>query len=78
MVYDSPEKLAKGEMTELPSHHYIYAFWPKPFFQEYFAKFGLYVTMGLFDFPEDNTLNKVFPEIKTSKVRDIVGAWAGK
>ncbi|KAK5057873.1 hypothetical protein LTR84_011874 [Exophiala bonariae] len=78
VAYDSPEKLAKGEMTELPSHRYIYPFWPKPMFQEYFAKFGLYVTKGLFDFPEDKTLNKAFPDIKTSKVRDIVGAWAGK
>ncbi|KIX93964.1 uncharacterized protein Z520_10301 [Fonsecaea multimorphosa CBS 102226] len=78
VAYDSAEKLASGEMTELPSHPAIYPFWPKPYFQQYFSKFGLYVMKGLFNFPEDATLNKKFPEIKPTTVREMLGVWVGK
>lgn len=78
MAYDGTEKLERGEMTELPSHPAIYPFWPKEVFQQYFAKFGLYVTKGLFDFPEDKCLNKQFPEIKPTTVREMLSVWVGK
>jgi hypothetical protein len=65
-------------MTELPSHPAVYPFFPKPMFQQYFSKFGLYVTAGLFDLPEDRSLNKKFPEIKPMTVREMLGAWVGK
>lgn len=78
MAYDPIETLLRGEMTELPSQMAVYPFVPKAFFQQYFSKFGLYATQGLFDFPEDECLNKKFPEIETMKVREMLGLWAGK
>ncbi|KEF62390.1 uncharacterized protein A1O9_00362 [Exophiala aquamarina CBS 119918] len=78
VTYDSVEKLERGDMTELPSHPAIYPFFPKQIFQQYFSMFALYVTIGLFDFPEEKTLNKEFPEIKTTTVRDMLQNWVGK
>jgi hypothetical protein len=78
VTYDSVEKLRKGEMTELPSHPYVYPFMPKEIFQLYFSHFGLYVTEGLFDFPEGETLNQKFPEIKPMTVREAISVWKGK
>ncbi len=78
VAYDSIEKLERGEITELPSNPAMYPFFPKQLFQQYFGRFGLYVTQGLFDFPEDQTLNKKFPEIKPTTVREMLGVWVGK
>ncbi|KAJ9614099.1 hypothetical protein H2200_002235 [Cladophialophora chaetospira] len=78
VAYDSPEKLEKGEITDLPFNEAIYPFFPKPMFQQYFGRFGLYVTQGLFDLPEEESLNKKFPDIKTTTVREVLSAWAGK
>ena len=78
MAYDSIEKLERGEITELPSHPAMYPFFPKPFVQQYFGKFGFYVTEGLFNFPKDKTLNKTFPEIKPTTVREMLSVWVGK
>ncbi|EXJ57237.1 hypothetical protein A1O7_07584 [Cladophialophora yegresii CBS 114405] len=78
VAYDSVEKLQKGEMTELPSHPAVYPFFPKPMFQQYFSKFALYVTMGLFDLPEDGSLNREFPDIKPTTVREMLSVWVGK
>lgn len=78
MAYDSIEKLERGEITELPSHPAVYPFFPKQVLQQYFGKFGLYGTAGLFDFPEDKSLNKKFPEIKPTTVREMLSVWVGK
>ncbi|KIW82787.1 hypothetical protein Z517_02030 [Fonsecaea pedrosoi CBS 271.37] len=78
VTYDSVEQLARGEITELPSHPAIYPYFPKPLFQQYFGKFGLYVTAGLFDFPHGTTLNNKFPDIKPTTVREMLSVWVGK
>ncbi len=78
MAYDSVEKLERGEITELPSNPAMYPLFPKQLLQQYFGKFGLYVTEGLFDFPEDKTPNKKFPEIKPATVREMLSVWDGK
>ncbi|ETI25726.1 hypothetical protein G647_02500 [Cladophialophora carrionii CBS 160.54] len=78
VAYDSVETLEKGEMTELPSHPAVYPFFPKPMFQQYFSKFALYVTLGLFDLPEDGSLNRKFPDIKPTTVREMLSVWVGK
>lgn len=78
VAYDSIEMLERGEITELPSQPAIYPFFPKQVLQQYFAKFGLYNAAGLFDFPEDKSLNKKFPEIKPTTIREMLSAWVGK
>jgi hypothetical protein len=78
VTYDSVEKLEKGEMTELPSHALAYSYVPKPVLQAKFALFGLYYISGLFHLPEERSLNKVFPQIKTKTVEEVVSAWKGK
>jgi hypothetical protein len=78
VTHDSVESLEKGEITELPSHLAAYAFLPKPVFQQYFGRFGLYVTLGLFDLPDEECLNKKFPDIKTTSVKEMLSVWVGK
>jgi hypothetical protein len=78
VTYDSLQKLKSGEVTELPSHHTAYPYFPKPILQSVFSKFGLYVIEGLFDMPEERSLNKRYPEIKTKTVRECISAWKGK
>jgi hypothetical protein len=76
-VYDSAEKLRKGEVTELPSHPYLYPYIPKPYISELFSKFGLWAIEGIMLFPQEGSLNEKFPEIKTMSVEEVVGAWKG-
>ncbi|KAL6887106.1 hypothetical protein GGI43DRAFT_267301 [Trichoderma evansii] len=78
VTYDDVEKLEKGEVTELPSHAMAYEFFPKPLLQQYFSKFGLYIMAGLFDMPTDKSLNAIFPEVKTTTVKEVLGLWKGK
>ncbi|KAF5008664.1 hypothetical protein FDECE_5076 [Fusarium decemcellulare] len=78
VAYDSVEKLNRGEMTELPSHTSVYSMIPKETIQGNFSKYSLYALDGLFDFPEENTLNAKFPEIKTMTMADMLGFWRGK
>lgn len=78
MTYDDVEKLEKGEMTELPFHRTIYERIPKPALQKRYASFGLYTVKGLMNLPKEKCLNKMFPKIKTTTVKDVVGAWKGK
>ena len=78
MTYDSVEKLKGGEMTELPAHHLAYSYIPKSALQAVFSQFGLYIVRGLFHLPEQKSLDKVFPEIKTKTVKEVINSWKGK
>lgn len=78
VTFDDVEKLEKGEVTELPSHTTVYGFFPKSLLQDYFSKFSLYIIAGLFDIPADKSLNKLFPEVKTTTVKDVLDLWKGK
>jgi hypothetical protein len=78
IAYDSIEKLRSGEITELPAHASAYSFIPKSLLYAIQSKFGLYVAYGMFDFPEEGSLNQLFPEIKTTTVEEIIGHWKGK
>ena len=78
IAYDSLEKLQSGEITELPSHVSAYSFVPKSVLHGIQSKFGLYVAHGMFDVPEEGSLNQLFPEIKTTTVEEIIGHWEGK
>ncbi|KAL1599467.1 hypothetical protein SLS60_007270 [Paraconiothyrium brasiliense] len=77
VAYDSIEKLCGGEITELPSHVSAYSFIPKSLLCSIQSKFGLYVANGMFDMPEEGSLNQIFPEIKTTTVEEIIGHWKG-
>ncbi|OPB42119.1 hypothetical protein A0O28_0032360 [Trichoderma guizhouense] len=78
VTYDSLEKLEKGEASELPANAAEYKHLPKHILQMYFSKFGQYIIAGLFDTPAEKSLNKVFPEVKTTTVEEVVGLWKGK
>ena len=75
VTYDTIEKLENGQMTELPFHTSVYAYLPKQVLQAKFAVFGLYYVNGLFYLPEERSLNKIFTNIKTKTVRDIISVW---
>lgn len=77
--YDGTEKLKSGEITELPSHIASYSFFPKEMLQPLYAAFGLLMATGRFNMPEEKTLNKKFPEIKTLKAKELLEqAWKSK
>ncbi|KAF2501481.1 NAD(P)-binding protein [Lophium mytilinum] len=78
VTYDSVEKLQRGEITELPSHPDSYEYFPKPDLAGLLAKFGLWVVNGLMYVPKEGSLNERFPEITTTTVKEVVGAWKGK
>jgi hypothetical protein len=75
VTYDSVENLQKGEVTELPSHVPAYEHIPKAFLQAFFSKFGLYIAKGLLDLPQENSLNKKFPDIKPLTVKEVLEFW---
>lgn len=77
VTYDSVEKLRKGEVTELPSHPYMYAYIPKPMLAGMLSKFGLWVVYGIVHGSPEGSLNEKFPEIKTTSVKEVIGAWKG-
>ncbi|KAF2625417.1 NAD(P)-binding protein [Macroventuria anomochaeta] len=77
ITYDSAEKLRNGEITELPSHPYLYEFFPKPLLAEILSKFGLWAVTGIMYYPTKGSLNEKFPEIKTMSIKAIIGAWKG-
>jgi hypothetical protein len=78
VVHDTVETLAQGQITELPSHHELYPYIPKPVLQGIFSQFGLLVIDGAFDLPEDKLLNNTFPNFKVRNVKDMLAVWTGK
>ncbi|KAK7417725.1 hypothetical protein QQX98_004381 [Neonectria punicea] len=79
VTYDSVEKLQSGEITELPGQVAAYSYFPKEWVQKLFSVFGYWVTEGVFDFPEEKALNKLFPDIKVTTVKDMLNqSWGGK
>jgi hypothetical protein len=78
VTFDSEEKLARNEITELPSHPYLYPYIPKPLLVGLLAKFGLWAVKGVMVVPHEGSLNERFPEVQTKSVQDVVGAWKGR
>ncbi|RFU78096.1 nmra-like family [Trichoderma arundinaceum] len=74
VTYDPAEKLAKGEVTELPSHKEELANSPFPeaLARQILALLGSWVVGGQFDIPVDKALNKRFPLIKPMGIRDVL------
>jgi hypothetical protein len=77
-TFDPLEKLARDEITEMPSHPYLYPYFPKPLLVGLLAKFGQWAVTGNMVVPHEGSLNEKFPEVKTKSVKDVVGAWKGK
>lgn len=78
MTLDPVEKLARGEITELPTHPHLYPYFPKPLLVGLLAKFGLWAVNGIMFVPHEGSLNEKFPEIKPKSVEEVVGFWKGK
>lgn len=57
----------------------MYAYYPKPALQMVVSSFAEFAAKGAFDITSEDTLNKKFPHIKPSSVKDILEAgWKGK
>jgi hypothetical protein len=69
--------LREGKITELPSHPYLYPYFPKPLLEGLLSKFGLWAVHDIMYYPKEGSLNERFPEIKTKSVKEIIGAWKG-
>ena len=79
VVYDSVEMLKSGKITELPGQVAAYSYFPKEWTQKLYSVFGLWVTEGVFDFPDHKALNHRFPGIKVTTVKEMLDkAWRGK
>lgn len=76
-MYDSAEKLRNGEVTELPSHPYLYPYFPKPLLTGLLSMFGRWAIEGIMSYSTTGSLNEKFPEVKTKSVKEVVGAWKG-
>jgi len=61
----------------MASHSLSYGYFPKPILQATYAKFGLYVVAGLFNFPEEKSLNQTFSQLKPKTVKEIMDTWKG-
>lgn len=74
---DSEEQLREGKITELPSHPYLYPYFPKPLLEGLLSKFGLWAIHDIMNFSLEGSLNEKFPDIKTTSVKEVIGAWNG-
>jgi hypothetical protein len=72
--YDPIEKLARGEVTELPSHKEELALSPFPesIARQLLALLGSWVVGGQFNIPVEKALNKSLPDIKPMGVREML------
>jgi hypothetical protein len=74
VVYDSAEKLANFQVTELPSHKREHAAskMPSAVARQLLALLGHWTTQGQFDIPIEKSLNKRFLDIKPLTIRDVL------
>lgn len=85
VVYDSLEKLRSGAYTPIPAnkaHAALYStseFDATPALMAMFAAIGTVMASGGLDIPEEDSLNKRFPDIETIKVVQFIERyWSGK
>ena len=70
--HDEPSALAEGKLTVLPAHETLFKKMPAPFAMRLLSALEYWSTLGDFDFPEGGSLNDLFPDIETLKVRDVL------
>ncbi|KAF4763546.1 hypothetical protein HAV15_000578 [Penicillium sp. str.  len=76
VTYDSEEKLRTFQVTELPSHPPVYYFLPKEQLQYILAVFGQWTEAGAFNLPDEDIINKRFPDIKPLAMAELLQeAW---
>ncbi|PGH14143.1 hypothetical protein AJ79_03261 [Helicocarpus griseus UAMH5409] len=74
--YDSLDKLKTLQVTELPSHIPAYPVMPKQKLQAAVAGVGTRAAAGDANLPDEDTLNKRFPQIKPLTMREFLQkAW---
>ncbi|KAK6826422.1 hypothetical protein RU639_005437 [Aspergillus parasiticus] len=75
VTYDG-EKLKTFQVTELPSHPPVYPFFAKEQLQYVLAVFGQWTEAGVFNLPDEVTINKQFPDIKPLSMNELLqAAW---
>lgn len=85
VTYDALEKLRSGKVTPIPANKAHAALYSTPEFDatdvilEMFAGIGVAMAGGDLDIAENDTLNALFPDIKTIKVVEFIEKyWTGK
>ena len=85
VVYDRLEKLQRGEYTPIPANKAHAAIYSTPEFDAtdllnlMFAGIGAAMASGDLNIDEKDTLNALFPDIKTIKAVDFIEKyWGGK
>jgi hypothetical protein len=56
----------------------MYQYFPKEIMGMLLSRFGLWVATGIGYVPKEGSLNEKFPDIATTSVKEIVGAWKNK
>jgi len=76
VTYDSAEKLATGQVTELPIYKEVYPLLggeeAKPMLFGMLALIGTWYTQGWYDFGEGTFLNTLFPEVKAVGLKEAM------
>ena len=81
--YDGLERLRRGEYTPIPAnkaHAELYStpdFDATPVLTQMFAAIGTVMAEGGMDIPDDEALNKYFPNVETIKVLEFIEKWWG-
>jgi hypothetical protein len=56
----------------------VYPYFPKERLVKVLSVFGLWIATGKMQVPKEGSLNAMFPDIATTSVEEVVGAWKGK
>ncbi|KAH9430055.1 hypothetical protein MCOR02_009777 [Pyricularia oryzae] len=75
VAYDSPDKLQKGDVTELPTNEDPGPDFTKGQLKILLGIWGGFALEGMYDMPTEITLNKGFPDINVMKVKDVLEMW---
>lgn len=83
VTYDGLEKLERGEVTPIPANKAHAALYSTPDFDatprlmSMFAGLGAVMARGELDIREEDSLNKLFPDVETVKVVPFIEKWWG-
>lgn len=74
VTYDSIERMATGQITELPVHKQAYEMraLTKEMVLGLFSLLGTWYEQGMWDFGDATFLNDIFPEIKTLGLKEAL------
>lgn len=79
VTYNDISELQQNRMEDIPAWRKLYETYPKEIFIEMFSAFGLAMALGDVNFDQAQSLNVKYPDIKTTKLRDIISKyWTGR